>query len=248
MINLAASNSEDAFYSQLLVAVVLAAGFGIYTLIKSHKARYGSKGSNVFGRLKDIASPFGHSAKSYAKRSAAVVQELVVFARRRLFDRATHITQSSPEQSSVETEHIPLHVIPAESPSKRGAESSFREDIPIPVEQTIQPVPKKHDLTCGMELLDRNFLVQSVERTDSDDRRDISIRCLCFNELVRRNELSAVAGAALTVYTVDENGFYGKTIRCEAMKELASRTVSSANPENPVELQKLQKLQEIHAN
>jgi hypothetical protein len=56
---------------------------------------------------------------------------------------------------------------------------------------------------------------------------------LCFTELVRRGELSAVAGKALAVYTLDEHGFYGKIIRCEAMKELATRTGSSAESENP---------------
>ena len=94
----------------------------------------------------------------------------------------------------------------------------------IPAEQTIQSIPKKRDLTGGMELLDRKFLVPTVERTDSTDGRDITMRCLCFVELVRRNELWAVAGPALKVYTVDEQGFYGKSIRCEAMKELATRT------------------------
>jgi hypothetical protein len=50
------------------------------------------------------------------------------------------------------------------------------------------------------------------------------MRCLCFTELVRRGELWAIASGALMVYTLDENGFYGKVIRCEAMAELAGRT------------------------
>jgi hypothetical protein len=58
---------------------------------------------------------------------------------------------------------------------------------------------------------------------------------LCFDELVRRGNLEAVAGPALKVYTVDKHGFYGKVIRCEAMKEMATRTsaVPSEIPKAP---------------
>jgi hypothetical protein len=44
-----------------------------------------------------------------------------------------------------------------------------------------------------------------------------------------------VASSALKVYTVDEQGFYGKSIRYEAMKELTTRTEPSVISENPVE-------------
>ena len=84
--------------------------------------------------------------------------------------------------------------------------------------------PRQKDLAGGMELLARNFLTGVVERTDSPDQRDITMRCLCFNELARRNELWSLASAALKVYTLDEDGFYGKVIRCQAMAELAGRT------------------------
>ena len=50
------------------------------------------------------------------------------------------------------------------------------------------------------------------------------MRRLCFAELVRRGELWAVASIPLKVYTLDENEFYGKVIRYEAMAELAGRT------------------------
>jgi hypothetical protein len=93
--------------------------------------------------------------------------------------------------------------------------------------------PHRKDLTGGMELLARNFLVSIVERIDSADQRDIAMRCLCFNELVRRGQLAAIASVALKVYTLDEDGFYGKVISCKAMAELAGRTLKE--PENTAE-------------
>ena len=87
-----------------------------------------------------------------------------------------------------------------------------------------KPIVKKHNLSGGMELLARNFLVGVVEQTNSPDQRDIEMRRLCFAELVRRGELWALASNALKVYTLDKDEFYGKIIRCEAMAELAGRT------------------------
>ena len=77
-----------------------------------------------------------------------------------------------------------------------------------------------------MELLNTDFLVEVVERTETVDRRDASMRGLCFNELLRRSELSAVASDALKVYTLDKDGFYGKTIRYEAMRMLSASSPS----------------------
>jgi hypothetical protein len=88
----------------------------------------------------------------------------------------------------------------------------------------IEIKPRQRDLAGGMELLARNFLTGVVDRTDSPDQRDIEMRCLCFTELGRRGELWAIASVALKIYTLDEDGFYGKIIRCEAMAELAGRT------------------------
>jgi hypothetical protein len=93
--------------------------------------------------------------------------------------------------------------------------------------------PRKN-ISSGMELLSRNFLVNIVEHTDSPDRRDIEMRCLCFNELNRRGELWSLASTALKIYTLDEDGFYGKVIRREAMVELAGRTTEK--PQNIAEI------------
>ena len=93
--------------------------------------------------------------------------------------------------------------------------------------------PRQKNLSGGMELLTGNFLVSVVERTDSPDRRDVEMRRLCFTELARRGELHTLADAALKVYTLDADGFYGKIIRREAMAELASRPPNAAEAAPP---------------
>ena len=103
-------------------------------------------------------------------------------------------------------------------------EQETRDEIIETIIEPPRPLVKKRDLSGGMELLARNFLVGVVEQTDSPDQRDIEMRRLCFAELVRRGELWALASNALKIYTLDEDGFYGKVIRCEAMAELAGRT------------------------
>ncbi|MBN2019992.1 MAG: hypothetical protein JW749_07195 [Sedimentisphaerales bacterium] len=83
---------------------------------------------------------------------------------------------------------------------------------------------KKRNLKSGMGLLDRAFLVEVVERTEAADTHDVAMRSMCFYELMRRRELRALSSGALMVYTLDKEGFFDKTIRREAMAELAGRT------------------------
>ena len=84
------------------------------------------------------------------------------------------------------------------------------------------------DLTGGMELLEPDFLLSVVENTNGDDKKDVMMRKLSFNELLRRRKLDEVSSNALKVYTIDEGNLYGKEIRCGAMKELSQRTTSSS--------------------
>lgn len=80
------------------------------------------------------------------------------------------------------------------------------------------------DLGGGTELLGREFLVGVIEDTDGSDERDVSMRRMSFEELVRRGELGRSSSEALKVYAVDEGHLYGKVIQCEALEELARRT------------------------
>ena len=83
---------------------------------------------------------------------------------------------------------------------------------------------KRKDLAGGMERLERDFLVSIVENTQGDDKNDVMLRRLSFNELVRRGELKAADSKSLKAYAINQGSLYDKRIRCEALKELAERT------------------------
>ena len=84
--------------------------------------------------------------------------------------------------------------------------------------------PGKRDLAGGMEMLELDFLLGVIEDTRGADRNDVAMRRLSFDELLRREQQKEIDSGALTVYAVDERNLYGKTIQCEAMKELTKRT------------------------
>ena len=83
---------------------------------------------------------------------------------------------------------------------------------------------KERDLASGMEMLELDFLLGVIEKTKGDDKNDVAMRKLGFNELLRREQQKQIDSKALTVYAIDEDNLYGKDIQCEAMKELTKRT------------------------
>lgn len=80
------------------------------------------------------------------------------------------------------------------------------------------------NLAGGMDLLEMDFLLGVIENTDGEDKNDVAMRRLSFNEVLRRNQQNEIDGAAMAVYAVDEKNLYGKDIQCAAMKELTRRT------------------------
>ena len=80
------------------------------------------------------------------------------------------------------------------------------------------------DLAGGMEMLELDFLLSIIENTRGDDKNDVMMRKLNFNELLRREQLNEIDSDALKVYAVDEGNLYGKDIQCQALKELTVRT------------------------
>jgi len=80
------------------------------------------------------------------------------------------------------------------------------------------------DLAGGMEMLEQDFLVSIVEKTQGNDKNDVMLRKLGFNELVRRGELKAADSKSLKAYAINQGSLYDKRIQCEALKELAERT------------------------
>ena len=83
---------------------------------------------------------------------------------------------------------------------------------------------KERNLASGMEMLELDFLLGVIESTKGDDKNDVAMRKLSFNELLRREKQNQIDSSALTVYAIDEGNLYGKDIQCEAMKELTKRT------------------------
>lgn len=80
------------------------------------------------------------------------------------------------------------------------------------------------DMHSGMELLALDFLLSIVENIDAHEKNDITMRKLCFNELIRTNQLREVDSKALKGYGMDAEGLFGKDIQCHALGELADRT------------------------
>lgn len=80
------------------------------------------------------------------------------------------------------------------------------------------------DMHSGMELLALDFLLSIVENIEANEKSDITMRKLCFNELIRTNQLREVDSKALKGYSMDADAHFGKDIQCHALGELAERT------------------------
>lgn len=104
-----------------------------------------------------------------------------------------------------------------------GDGSPHAEAIP---DETLQE--SKRNLATGMETLELEFLLGVVEDIDSSDKRDVVMRKLNFNELIRRSRVDAVGSNVLKIYAKDEDKLYDRHIQCEAMKQLSARTVATS--------------------
>jgi hypothetical protein len=102
----------------------------------------------------------------------------------------------------------------------------------VSYEKNSKPLAKnKKDLASGMEILDMDFLLNVVENIEGNDSKDITMRQLCFDELMRRVRLNCVNSQVLKVYAVNPDNTYGKDMQCEAMQELAVRTTHHVHKE-----------------
>lgn len=210
---LAAGDGEDTFWIQLLVMVILATGIGIFGVIKKHKAKHGSAG-RMFGRtLEGFVRRWQSINKSLVGRISQLRQALI-----RTFRRTTGIIKDSCLLLS-------KMILKTTANRSKTAVSLLK-----PATGRFWSKPNRtvktgnRDFHSGMELLTRDFLVEVVERTSYAEMRDITMRTLCFAELVRRGELWAISSDALKTYTLNTEGAFDKSIRYQAMKELAGRT------------------------
>ncbi len=87
---------------------------------------------------------------------------------------------------------------------------------------------EKKDLASGMEILELDFLLSIVEKMKGKSKKDVTMRKLAFNELIRREQVVAVNSKALNFYTINKRNIYEKNIQCAAMQAMAERTKSQA--------------------
>ena len=83
---------------------------------------------------------------------------------------------------------------------------------------------KFSDLKSGLELLELPFLAGVASDTGSRSKLDIEMRKIAFTELARRERLGDIESKVLKVYARNTENTFGKTIQCQAIKELAIRT------------------------
>ena len=188
------SGGEDVFWMQMLVLLVLAALWGVYSLVKT--------GAN---KLEDQQRGYPEYAGAGHTRVRQLNKALKALKNRR-FSIFLKTGQAKPVIKE------PVFDFDARKmASRERAKDELAKE-------------RGRDLHSGMEMLELDLLVSIVENTKGDDKDDVMIRKFSFSELLRREQLNAAGGNALKVYAMNEGNLYGKDIQCEAMKKLAERT------------------------
>lgn len=180
---------DDTFWVQLLVIVVLAAGVGIYSLVrkKTHKDQVQEDYTSYPGRAggwRQWQWKIQPLHKGHGEAKDAVGAPL------------PKTQQAGSSAVQVRKQRV----------------FGFASD------------EKGRDLQGGMELLELGFLLSVLEDMSSAEVSDVTMRKLSFEEILRRDRLSRVSSKALKICAKDEQGFYGRKIQCEAMKQLSQRT------------------------
>jgi len=188
------SGGEDEAWTQMLVLVILATLVGIGSLIKTR--------ANKLKNQQEDYPEYGGGRHARARRQNKALKELK--------GRRFGVSLKTAQSGAVIEESV--------SDFKSG-------DIFGRGKAKDEPARKgERDLASGMEMLEQDFLVRTVENTEGEDDNDVTMRKLGFNELLRRKQLKAADSDALRTYVINEGNLYGKDIQCEAMKELAERT------------------------
>ena len=113
-------------------------------------------------------------------------------------------------------------IVEMRSQAQKSSSAGSGKQKPEPEDEPA--TDKNRDVSSGMELLELDFLLGVIEDTEGNDPNDVTMRRLDFNEVLRRSKQDQIESNALTVYAVNKGDLYGKTIQCEAMKELTKRT------------------------
>jgi hypothetical protein len=191
------TDEEGTFWIQLLVLIVLGAVVGIGSLIKTRAKRF--KTQEQHGPEGGVRSP------SHRRRQIEAFQKLK--------DKYVEITLKTEQPKTIIKE--PKFDFEAAERSRGGKQ----------VKETDKATGR--DVASGMEILELDFLLSIVEKTKGRNKKDVMMRKLVFNELVRRQQLGAVDSGVLNVYILNKSKLYSKDIQCEAMKALAERTKHS---------------------
>lgn len=186
--------AEEAIWIQLLIVVILAAGWGVYVAVRTQRRG------------------FAHGDGAHRMEMGNKFERLRKNVRRQVRGWADGVAEKAKE--AIAGVELP-RVAPAE------------KQKPTPSARKV--VGGRRDVSSGMELLPSGFVVGVVEDLSGEDEGDVTMRRCCFEELARRGELSVVDSGALMEYAEDLEGRYSKEIQCEAMKELARRTMDKSS-------------------
>ena len=195
-------DEESGFWMQILVFLIVAGFFGVYSSIQNNRSKHKDQQQNHPKEIRTHNAKFRWRFRLPHKPVAlqkGIVQKYIA----RTKDSQHHIGNLSQEPK---LDFDSLGTATLKSPKNRLA------------------IEKNRDLQSGMDLLELDFLLSIVENTKGNGQKDVTIRNLNFNEVLRREKLSQVKSKALTAYAINRGNLYGKDIQCEAMKELAERT------------------------
>jgi len=195
-------DKESTFWIQILVFLLLAAFCGVYSLVKNKQNESKDQQQNLAEETST------HHAKGrwrfqLPRKQIALCKDIAQKYTAKTQDMRLHIPNLPQEP-----------ILDFDSPDTASQEKPENE----------LPEKKSKDLHSGMELLESDFLLSIVENTEDNDQKDVTMRRLNFNELLRRKKLNQVNSKALKVYAINRGNLYDKDIQCEAMRELAERT------------------------
>jgi len=96
--------------------------------------------------------------------------------------------------------------------TSKTADPTFQMTDTAKIPKTDSGERRMGDVTGGMDLLELDFLLGVVEETKGDDKNDVTMRRLSFDELLRRQNQDRIDSNALAVYAVNKYDLYGKKI------------------------------------
>jgi len=199
------SDGEDTVWMQMLVLVILVASLGLYAFIKNRPYNRKDNGQD----LEEVGPGYTKSSWQSLRPRKNISQRKDVTHQK----YPAKIQDVRPHIAKVPKSTIFSFVNSATTGQQKAHNKSVGKGT--------------RDTNSGMELLELDLLLHIVHNTKGRDKKDITMRKLAFNELLRRENQNCIDGGALAVYAVNKGRLYDKTIQCEAMRELTERTTHS---------------------